>query len=170
MTTQLLRTKLNQPRLSRTLVHRPALVQRINEGLDGYLTLISAPVGFGKTTLAADWASQSSRRVAWLSLDETDNALDVFLTYLIAAIRTLFPEACPDLIELVQSGSLPGPDVLSSILINEIDDVPDRFVLILDDYHYISQPAIHELLDALLRHPPLQMHLLITARLDPPLA
>src|SRR5512139_2509248 len=109
----LLRTKLNRPRLSRTLVHRPALVQRINQGLDGYLTLISAPVGFGKTTLAAEWAKQSARRVAWLSLDESDNALDIFVAYCIAAIRTLFPEACPDLSELIRTAQLPDVQALS---------------------------------------------------------
>src|SRR5512139_2356174 len=134
----LLRTKLNRPRLSRTLVHRPALVQRINQGLDGYLTLISAPVGFGKTTLAAEWAEQSARRVAWLSLDESDNEPDVFVAYFIAALRTLFPTACPELSELIRAGQLPDVAVLSSILINEIDDLPDRFVLVLDDYHSIT--------------------------------
>jgi LuxR family maltose regulon positive regulatory protein len=152
------------------LVQRPALIQHITQGLEGYLTLISAPAGFGKTTLVAAWAAQSTRRVAWLSLDEADNELDVFLVYVVAAIRTLFPEACPDLTDLVQRGPLPESNVLSSILINEIDDVSDRFVLVLDDYQHITNPVIHALLDALLRHPPLQMHLLITSRLDPPLA
>ena len=157
-------------RLGRTLVHRPALVQRINQGLEGYLTLVSAPVGFGKTTLASEWAAQSPRRIAWLSLDESDNDLDVFVSYCIAAIRTIFPEACPDLSELIRSGQLPEVTTLSSIFINEIDDLPDRFVLILDDYHCITTRAIHDLLDHILRHPPLPLHLLMTSRTDPPLA
>ena len=82
-------------------------MQRINQGLDGYLTLISAPVGYGKTTLAAEWAGQAVQRVAWLSLDEDDNDAVTFLTYLIAAVRTLFPEACPDLTELLRTGRQP---------------------------------------------------------------
>lgn len=170
MTLTLVRTKLNRPRSGRQLVHRTALLQILHQSLDGYLTLISAPAGYGKTTLAVDWAAQSPRPVAWLALDEHDNDLAVFLAYVVASIRTLFPAACPDVEALARTNRLPPTEVLSAILVNEIDDLPDRFVLVLDDYHYLTAPAIQDLLDNLLRHPPLQMHLIIIARADPPLA
>ena len=90
--------------------------------------------------------------------------------YLIAAIRQLFPEACPDTEALIHAALVPQPETLVSVLTNEIDDLPDRFVLVLDDYHLITEPALHQLFDQLLQHLPLQLHLLLTSRSDPPLA
>ncbi len=166
----LVRTKLNTPRLGHDFVHRPILVQRLNAGLDRDLTLVIAPAGFGKTTLVAEWASQSPRRVTWLSLDESDNDLLRLVDYLIAAIQKLFPAACPETQALIEAPQVPGPETLASVLINEIDDLPDRFALVLDDYHFVTAPAIHQLLDSLLRRPPLQLHLILASRSDPPLA
>ena len=95
MATTLLRTKLYIPRLPRSLVQRQALVERLEAELDRDLTLVVAPVGYGKTTLVAAWAAQTALPVAWLTLNENDNDLVVFISYLIAAIETLFPAACP---------------------------------------------------------------------------
>ena len=170
MTLTLVRTKLNRPRVSRDIIHRPALVQRLNDGLEGNLTLVIAPPGFGKTMLVAEWVSQAPQRVAWLSLDESDNDVVTLVGYLIAAIRQLFPEACPDTLALIHAALMPKPETLVSVLTNEIDDLPDRFVLVLDDYHLITEPALHQLFDQLLQHLPLQLHLLLTSRSDPPLA
>jgi LuxR family maltose regulon positive regulatory protein len=166
----LARTKLNRPRLSRDIIQRPALVQRLNEGLDRNLTLVIAHAGFGKTMLVAEWVSQASQRVAWLSLDEDDNNVVILVGYLIAAIRKLFPGACPDTEALIHAALVPSPETLVPVLSNEIDDLPDRFVLVLDDYHLITEPALHQLFDQLLQHLPLQLHLLLTTRSDPPLA
>ncbi len=170
MASTLLRSKLYRPRLTPAVVSRAALVRRIDGGLDGDLTLIIAPVGYGKTTLVAAWADQAALPVAWLSLGEGDNDLVGFLTYLIAAIQTLYPNACPEMRGLLPEVQSPQPAQLAALLINEIDDLPDRFVLVLDDYHTIHSLAIHQLLESLLIHPPLQMHLLISSRSDPPLA
>jgi LuxR family transcriptional regulator, maltose regulon positive regulatory protein len=170
MTQTLVRTKLNRPRVSRDIVQRPALVQRLNAGLERSLTLVIAPPGFGKTMLVAEWVSQAPQRVAWLSLDESDNDLVTLVGYLIAAIRQLFPGACPDTEALIHAALVPNPETLVSVLTNEIDDLPDRFVLVLDDYHFVTEPALHQLFDQLLYHLPLQLHLLLTSRSDPPLA
>ena len=170
MTTTLLRTKLYIPRPARTAVVRQTLVARLNEGIDRDLTLVVAPVGYGKTTLLAMWAAQTTVPVCWLTLSEQDGDLSVFVGYLLAAIQSRFPGACPQTQSLLESGRTPEIDRLATLLINEIDDLPQRFVLVLDDYHLIQASPVHQLLDSILRHPPLQMHLLIASRADPPLA
>src|SRR5512136_1285541 len=164
------RTKLNIPRPGREIIRRPTLVQRLNADLDRPLTLVLAPAGFGKTTLLADCASQSPRRATSLTLDEGDNDLATFVSYLVVALQQLFPRACPDTQALLHAPQMPRPETVASIFTNEIDDLPDRFVLVLDDYHFIGEPALHQLTDSLLNHPPLQMHLLLSSRSDPPLA
>ena len=170
MMTALLRTKLYIPRPARMVVARQPLVTRLNDGLDRDLTLVVAPVGYGKTTLLAMWAAQTAVPVRWLTLSEQDGDLGVFVGYLLAAIQGHFPDACPQTQSLLESGRTPESDRLATLLINEIDDLPQRFVLVLDDYHLIQASPVHQLLDSILRHPPLQMHLLIASRADPPLA
>ncbi len=170
MTTTLLRTKLYIPRPPQSVMTRAALIERLNEGVVRDLTLTIAPVGYGKTTLLVMWVAQASLPVCWLTLDEQDGDLGVFVAYFLAAIQTRFPGACPQTQGLLESGHLPEIDRLATLLINEIDDLPQRFVLVLDDYHLIQAPPVHQLLDHILRHPPLQMHLLIASRADPPLA
>jgi LuxR family maltose regulon positive regulatory protein len=168
--TSLLRTKLYKPRPARALVQRPLLVQLLEQGADRDLAIVVAPAGFGKTTLVATWAAQTALPVAWLALDEHDNDPARFLTYVVAAIQTLYAEAFPETSAILRGGNMPELAVLTALLINEIDDLPARFTLVLDDYHNIRAQAVHELLDEVLRHPPLQMHLLIASRADPPLA
>ncbi len=170
MTTTLLRTKFYIPRPARRLVARSALIQRLNEGLERDLSLVVAPVGYGKTTLLAMWAAQAPLPVAWLTLSESDDDLLALTTCLIAAIRTQAPGACPQTQSLLESAHHPDIEQLATLLINEIDDLAQRFVLVMDDYHLLQAPAVHQLLDSILRHPPLQMHLLIASRADPPLA
>ena len=116
------------------------------------------------------WAAQTTVPVCWLTLSEQDGDLGVFVGYLLAAIQSRFPGACPQTQSLLESGRTPEIDRLAMLLINEIDDLPQRFVLVLDDYHLIQASPVHQLLDSILRHPPLQMHLLIASRADPPLA
>ncbi|MFN8379811.1 MAG: LuxR C-terminal-related transcriptional regulator [Anaerolineae bacterium] len=166
----LIRTKIKWPRLSREVISRTTLIERLNDGLDRGLALIVAPAGFGKTTLLTEWVSQAPCRVAWLSLDESDNDVVTLLDYFIAAIRQLFPDACPDTLAMIRSAFVPKPEALVPVLINEIDDLPERFALVVDDYHALTDPAIHQLFDLLLRHPPLQLHLMLATRSDPPLA
>ena len=152
MMTALLRTKLYIPRPARTVVARQPLVTRLNDGLDRDLTLVVAPVGYGKTTLLALWAAQTTVPVCWLTLSEQDGDLGVFVGYLLAAIQGHFPGACPQTQSLLESGRTPEIDRLATLLINEIDDLPQRFVLVLDDYHLIQASPVHQLLDLSLIH------------------
>jgi LuxR family maltose regulon positive regulatory protein len=163
----LIRTKLRRPRVSDDLVLRPHLWDRLNQGVDRKLTLVSAPAGFGKTTLVASWLELCHRPSAWLSLDENDNDLFLFLSYLISAIRTLFPQACRDTLELLQSPQAPPSDYVTTSLINDIAELSEAFVLALDDFHHIHDDAIQQLMTRLIEAQPIQLHLVIASRTDP---
>jgi LuxR family maltose regulon positive regulatory protein len=163
----LIRTKLHRPRVSNDLVLRPRLADRLNQGLDRKLTLVSAPAGFGKTTLLSSWLESCHRPSAWLSLDQSDNDLFLFLSYFIAAIRTLYPQACRDTWALVQSPQPPPSAYVTTSLINEISETPEAFVLALDDFHQIQDDAIQQLMASLIQAQPTQLHLAIATRTDP---
>ncbi len=162
---------------------RSRLIDRLNAGLvhRRKLTLISAPAGFGKTTLLSEWINQSpipdtqSPNFAWLSLDEGDNDPVRFLAYFIAALQTVEARQEPagtigkGALSALQSPQPPPTEAILTTLINEIAAVPDRIVLVLDDYHLIEAQPIHDALTFLLEHLPPQMHLVIATRDDPPL-
>lgn len=166
----LLTTKITPPPVRRTLVARPRLIDRLNAATEHTLTLISAPAGFGKTTLLSEWITRSVRPVAWLSLDAEDNDLVRFFTYFIAALRTLHDAIGDGVLSMLQSPQpLPLAMILPS-LINEVATIPTDIVLVLDDYHLIDAQPIHDMLVFLLDHLPPQMHLVIATRSDPPLS
>ncbi|MEI7847525.1 MAG: LuxR C-terminal-related transcriptional regulator [Chloroflexota bacterium] len=169
MLSPILATKLYIPPPRPKIVARLPLIEKLNEGLSAgrKLTLISAPAGFGKTTLLAEWGVGCGRPIAWVSLDEGDNDPVRFLTYLVAALQTLQPNVGEDVLRILQS---PQPAPIESILtalLNEITTIPDNFILILDDYHLVDAKAIDNALTFLLEHLPPQMHLVITTREDP---
>lgn len=170
MSVNLLQTKLYAPRLRPSLVPRPRLIETLKQGLTGKLTLISAPAGFGKTTLVSAWLQQLDRPVAWLSLDAGDGELARFLAYLIAALQTVFPDAGKRPLALLQSPSPPPANFVLTELLNEITAVPEQLLLVLDDYHLLDAPAVDEALTFLLDHLPPQLHLVITTREDPTLS
>jgi LuxR family transcriptional regulator, maltose regulon positive regulatory protein len=120
MSPELLSTKLFIPPVRKNLVPRPRLVERLNEGLEGKLTLISAPAGFGKTTLVSEWLVGSQRPVAWLSLDEEDSEPLRFLTYLVAALQTISPNIGKGFLAILQSPQPPSTESILTILLNEI--------------------------------------------------
>jgi LuxR family transcriptional regulator, maltose regulon positive regulatory protein len=165
-----LTTKLFLPRLQLQLVARPRLLARLDAGLDGPLTLVCAPAGFGKTTLLAAWLHESRRPSAWLSLDARDNDPALLLRYLVAALQTLAPELGAGLLRLLQSPAPPPLEVLLTLLLNDLALLPGPCILVLDDYHALEAPAIHQALGYLIEHLPPALHLVIASREDPPLA
>ncbi|MGE5531661.1 MAG: hypothetical protein ACM3VW_06060, partial [Bacteroidota bacterium] len=168
-------TKLNRPRIPADIVRRQRVGDRLERGLDRPMTLVCAPAGYGKTTLLSDWLASSGYPHAWLSLDETDSELSVFLSYFIAAIRTAYPEACASTLALLAAPELPPPTLLANALANDLGDIvcqPDPadkrcFILVLDDYHLIHSQAVSEMLAEVWRHPPPAVHLVLCTRRDP---
>ena len=177
MTTPLLAAKLYTPPLRSELVSRPRLIRRLNAGLDRKLTLISAPAGFGKTTLVSEWIHSrregsygaSPIQAAWLSLDDGDNDLGRFLTYLIGALQTIKADTGQGVLAALQSLSPVNPEPILTSLLNEVAAFPDHLVLVLDDYHVIESQAIDRTLTFILDHLTPQMHLVIASRIEPTL-
>ncbi len=169
MPTPTLATKLYIPPPRPKVVLRPRLIEQLNEGLHRKLTLISAPAGFGKTTLLSEWVSGCERPVAWLSLDEGDNDPTRFLTYLVAALQTIAANLGKGVSGVLQSPQSPPTESILTGLLNEIATVTDNFVLVLDDYHVIDSKLIDNALTFLIEHLPPQMRLVIATREDPDL-
>jgi LuxR family maltose regulon positive regulatory protein len=154
------------------VVHRARLIERLNGGLAAgrKLTLISAPAGFGKTTLVSKWIASCGRPVAWLSLDEGDGDPVRFISYLVAALQTIKAGIGEGLVAVLQSPQPPSTESILIALINEITTIPDHFILVLDDYHLIDSKPVDYALTFLLAHLPPQMHLVIATREDPHLS
>jgi LuxR family transcriptional regulator, maltose regulon positive regulatory protein len=167
MSAPILATKLYIPSPRPNVVLRPRLIERLNEGLHRKLTLISAPAGFGKTTLVSEWVADCERRVAWLSLDEGDNDPTRFLAYLVAALQTITANIGGSVLGMLQSPQPPPPEAILTALLNEITTIRDNFALVLDDYHVIDAEPVDKALTFLLEHLPPQVHLVITTREDP---
>jgi LuxR family maltose regulon positive regulatory protein len=166
----LLATKLHLPHPRAQLVPRSHLVERLQQGAPGTLTLLSAPAGYGKTTLLAQWRAATRAPVAWLSLEPEDNEPIRFLTYLIAALQTLDPHLGAPALALLELPQPAEPATVLALLANDLIGRPrEDFTLVLDDYHVITAEPIHRALTHLLEHLPPQMHLIIATRSDPPL-
>lgn len=163
----ILTTKLNPPLIRADIVGRPHLLQRLEHNLQRTLTLIAAPAGYGKSTLAAQWLASSSLPGVWVSLDEGDSDVRVFLSYIVAAVRRLVSDACPRLFELLDAPQLPPVHVLARLLLNDLETLGQPFLLVLDDYHLINDPDVSDIVDRLLQHPPRCLHLVILTRRDP---
>ena len=152
----LLETKLHVPRRRRGLVARPRLSERLSRGAESALTLVSAPAGFGKTTLLAEWlaaAPADGRSAAWLSLDQRDNDPALFWTYLVAALQTAAPGVGAGALSLLQSPQTPIEAVLATLL-NDLSAIPNDVVLVLDDYHVIDARDVQDGMAFLLEHLP----------------
>jgi len=171
MSEPLLLTKLYIPPPRPKVVLRPRLNERLTEGLlaSRKLTLISAPAGFGKTTLVSEWVIGCDQKVAWLSLDEADNDPTRFLVYIVTAMQTITSKIGADVVAALQSARPPSSESLLTALLNEIAALPDKFILVLDDYHVIDSKPVDAALTFLLEHLPYQMHLVIATREDPDL-
>jgi LuxR family maltose regulon positive regulatory protein len=165
----LIRTKLRRPFTRLELVARPRLQARMAEGLRRPLTLITAPAGFGKTTLVASCAAACGMPVAWLSLDKDDNRTGRFLRYLVAALREADPTIGTEAAQLLAAAREAPPQVILTSVINDLDAARKEMALVLDDYQFISSQAVHEHVAFLLDHCPTTFHLAIVTRSDPPL-
>jgi len=168
LTDTFIQTKLQPPTLSPDTLLRPKLIQRLENGRYRKLSLISAPAGYGKSVLARIWQESCDCPVAWLSLDKNDNDLRVFLSYVVSAIQTIFPKGCEDTTFLLNGMQLPPSDLLTTSLINETAVLPNPFILVLDDYHLIQNPDIHQLINTLIQYQSPHMHLALITRQDPP--
>ena len=171
MRSELLTSKLFVPPLRPSLVPRPRLVELLNQGLAAKrkLTLVSAPAGFGKTTLVVDWLRQTRLPAAWLSLEEADNDLLRFLLYLGATFRQVDEEIGAALQSSLQAPQLPALEKMLTGLLNEISARADPFILVLDDFHLITDVAVLQGTEFLLHHQPPQLHVVLTTREDPDL-
>ena len=178
----ILNTKLFIPEARSKLVDRDRLIKRLNGGVHRKLSLISAPAGFGKTTLVTEWLNRlgiysneeirDEIKIAWISLDEDDNDLVRFLTYLITALSrtgSIDENFGKGLMSMLQSAQPPPTKVILSQLINDIAASSGKTIFVLDDYHLIEAQPIHDALIFLLENIPSHIHLVISTREDPPL-
>jgi LuxR family transcriptional regulator, maltose regulon positive regulatory protein len=169
--TSLLTTKLYFPPTRPALVVRPRLVERLQAGLRGSLTLISAPAGSGKTTLVSEWRTGpgTGMPAAWVSLDDADNDPTRFLSYLLAALETLKPGITDSTAALLLSSPQPSVETIMTCLLNALSSFPQDFVLAMDDLHVITGKTVYQALGFLLEHPLPHLHLIFLTRADPPL-
>ena len=169
--TPLLATKLHLPRPRMQLVTRSHLVERLQQGVAGALTLVSAPAGSGKTTLLTQWLAETRTPVAWLSLEAEDNDPTRFLSYLIAALQTLDAHIGTTALAMLHTPQPPSPEAVLAVLTNDLVDRGGGDVaLVLDDYHVITADPIQRGMTFLLEHLPPQLHLILVTRADPPLS
>ncbi|MGD9933049.1 MAG: LuxR C-terminal-related transcriptional regulator [Dehalococcoidia bacterium] len=168
-----LATKFFRPRRRPGIIPRQRLLERLDRGLQAKLTLISAPPGFGKTTLLAEWLASLNgpeRSVAWLSLDAGDDQPAGFWTYVITALQTVQPEVGKDALAMLQSPPLPPIEGVLRPILNEIAGLPRDLMLVLDDYQVIETGEVHDGVAFLLDHTPPNMHMVIASRADPMLS
>lgn len=175
----LLRTKFLVPRPRPDLLPRPRLLDWLDSNADKRLTLLSAPAGYGKTTLLADFIHASDRPFAWYQLDAQDSDPTVFLTYLIESLRSMkhTPETLTRAIGQTAQSLLDSAETSISplrvltVLINELtEQIHVPWLIVLEDYHYVASPVVHQLVDFLIENAPEGLHLVISTRVDPPLA
>ena len=167
----IVQTKLYVPRRRGATVPRPRLSDRLSRGIDARLTLVSAPAGFGKTTLLAAWLASAPRPeglTAWLSLDQSDNDPTTFWAYVIAALQTVAPTMGTGSLNLIEAAQISLEPMLGAFL-NELNALPNDLVLVLDDYHVIDDRRVHDGMGFFVDRLPPNVHLVIASRADPPL-
>lgn len=170
MASDLLATKLRIPPQTQYVVRRARLIGALEDDIPRHkLTLLSAPAGYGKTTLLADWARTSSIPVAWLAIGEEDNDIERFFRYLLTAWEGVQPGVHDSALGVLLGAMEPERDAMLTAFVNLASDLPGQMVFILDDYHLIDNAAIHEALTFLLDHLPPTTHIVLAGRGEPPL-
>ncbi len=160
-------TKLYRPAVGRDYLHRQSLLDKLNQGLYRPFTLVSAPAGYGKSTLISSWLDLIDIPAAWLSLDDKDNDFREFLSGFVASLQSIFPDICGEFLSMV---STPGPlpdQLMVNYLTNNMCVVEREFILVLDDFHLVTDQSVKQFIQELLRHPPRKMHLVLIGRKDP---
>jgi len=165
----MLLTKLHVPTSSVNLVHRTHLFDKLNKGLECKLILISAPAGFGKTTVICDWINQQKTSAAWYALDKGDNDPVKFLNYIISGIRLIHEGFGKGALELLKSPKEPNTESIAGLLINDMLNIHQNFLVVLEDFHLIGSSEIIRLIEYLLEHIPENCHIVIITRSDPAL-
>ncbi|MCD6187145.1 MAG: response regulator [Desulfuromusa sp.] len=153
--------KLQRPGLTTTIVHRQQLIEKLESACGKKMTLVTSPAGYGKTTLISDWLAHCDTPSTWLTADSDDNAPRRFFEVLLASICTLFPDCCPNFRLLVEAANQPPVSILADVLANDIEQIPQRFILAIDNYHLIENKSVHDLLSQLLKNPLSKLHLVI---------
>lgn len=166
----LLQSKFHIPHVKFNLVSRPRLLQMLDAGLDKKLIILSAPAGFGKTTLLSEWLKGTACRSAWLSIDDDDNDPVRFHKYLIGALQKLDSHIDDTALELLHSPQPVLQSAALTTLINQMEEIQSDSILVLDDFHLISEPSIHQSIEYLLNYLPANFHLVLSTRADPPLS
>lgn len=166
----LIGTKFSRPRRSGDAVIRARLIDKLNEGLERKLTLISAPAGYGKTTLLLTWLETCPWQSVWLSLDDHDNLLPRFCLNLVAAVQTCFVDSCSATRALLEREQIPRPEQLAGSLVNDLAAIDERFIIALDDYHLVPDADIQQFMRTLIKLLPEHVHIAIATRTDPPLS
>jgi LuxR family maltose regulon positive regulatory protein len=165
----MIQTKLNRPVIGTNSVERPRLISRLDEALNGRFTLISAPAGYGKTTLVLQWLDLHRMPTAWFAVDETDSDPDRFLNYVVAAVRTVIPEFGSDIERLLSAPQLPPPEHLADAMVNELAALEQPLLIVFDDYHRFTSQTVNEIMTRMLQYLPEKLHVLLLTRKDPPL-
>src|SRR3954464_15773294 len=161
-------TRLYAPRVRANLVGRSSLISRLSEDPDRQLTLICAPAGFGKTTLAGQWVAHLALPTAWVRLEEGDNDPETFFALVLAALRLIDRDLGANTASRLTEPGL-QPDAIIHQLIDDLSVVTRSFVLVLDDYHVIDESALHQAIDLLMQHLPAALRLVLISRSVPPL-
>lgn len=173
----LVRSKLHRPFLASVTIPRPNLISTLHRGLQARITLVSAPAGFGKSTIIGKWIDSIEAlpkqdpdiRVSWLSLDEDDNQFLRFIRYFVGAIEDQYPKSCAAVISMLYDKPPTTIEALVDVLTDAISQLPGRIVLVLDDLHLIKDEAIFAFLTRLVQYTYLHLHLVLITRVDPPL-
>ena len=166
----LVHSKLERPHLPRGLLQRGRISKRLARSLERRATLVSAPAGYGKSTLVAQFLeSDDTPPAAWLSLESLDSDLSRFVRYFVAALREVVPDCLPQTERLLRLSDLPPPQYLAESTVAELESLGQRVVLVLDDYHLIRSPDVHDWLESVVSKLPRTLHLVVISRIDPPL-
>ncbi|MDX2504283.1 MAG: hypothetical protein QNL62_07390, partial [Gammaproteobacteria bacterium] len=163
----LLKTRLHRPLVSAAYIHRPRLIERLEHYQNRSVVLVSAPAGYGKSSLISSWLEDCKRPSVWVSLDEDDNDQHQFLNYFVAAVSQLFPSEMHQSQAMVAAPILPPMPVLMATMINNLEKIEQGFIVVLDDIHCIQSQRVHELLKLVLRELPRCLQLVMVGRRDP---